>query len=99
MAAYGDHSLAADTYQPARQHRRQRHHVRRTSSGSGRPGGGPEAIASTYLCLIEELGHEKAGRRLGIRINVPRSPTLAELQEAARRDGISMIYLTVDGPR
>ncbi|WP_328465777.1 nitroreductase/quinone reductase family protein [Actinoplanes sp. NBC_00393] len=59
----------------------------------------PQTVASTYLYLIEEVGHEKAGRRLGIRINVPRLPTLAELEEAARRDGLSLIYLTVDGPR
>ena len=35
------------------------------------------------------------GDRLGIRINLPRSPTVAELTEAARRDCLSLVYLTV----
>jgi hypothetical protein len=35
---------------------------------------------------------------MGIRINVPRTPTHAELADAARRDGLSLIYLDVGDP-
>jgi hypothetical protein len=36
---------------------------------------------------------------MGIRINVPRTPTHEELAEAARRDGLSVVYLDVDDVR
>ena len=57
----------------------------------------PDTVASVYRRLIDEVGFESAGRRMGIRINVPRTPTPAELGEAARRDGLAVIYLNVDG--
>ncbi len=50
-----------------------------------------------YHHLIGAVGYKNAGRRMGIRINVPRTPTLAELADAARRDGLSVIYLQLDG--
>ena len=53
----------------------------------------PAAVAEVYHQLIPEVGHAKAGRRMGIRINVDRAPTLAELEEAVRRDGLSLVYL------
>jgi hypothetical protein len=50
-------------------------------------------VAAIYRDLIDRVGYAKAGRRMGIRINVPRPPTVAELAEASRRDGLSAIYL------
>lgn len=54
---------------------------------------GPDVVASVYARLIDEVGHKKAGRRMGIRINVDRAPTHHELVEAARRDGLCLVYL------
>ncbi|MFC0003811.1 nitroreductase/quinone reductase family protein [Micromonospora siamensis] len=60
----------------------------------------PDRVAAAYRTLIEATGHRRAGRRMGIRINVPRTPTHAELAEAARRDGLALIHLdVVDGAR
>ncbi len=59
----------------------------------------PQAVAQVYLTLIEAVGHAKAGRRMGIRINVPRTPALAELADAARRDGLSVVYLDLGSER
>ncbi|GAA0232659.1 mycobacterial cell wall protein Rv0580c [Saccharothrix mutabilis subsp. mutabilis] len=56
----------------------------------------PAAVARVYRELIEQAGHRRAGRRMGIRINVDRTPTLEELAEAVRRDGLSLVYLTLD---
>lgn len=53
----------------------------------------PDTVAGVYHDLIEEVGHDKAGRRMGIRVNVGRVPTHAELVEAARREGLSLVYL------
>lgn len=53
----------------------------------------PDAVASVYRRLIDAEGHARAGRRMGIRINVSRAPSLPELADAARRDGLSAIYL------
>ncbi len=55
----------------------------------------PDTVATVYHHLIDAVGYTNAGRRMGIRINVPRTPTLAELADAARRDGLSVIYLDV----
>jgi hypothetical protein len=57
----------------------------------------PREVARVYRGLIEEAGYAKAGRRMGIRINVPRTPTLDELADAARRDGLAVVYLDVEG--
>ena len=56
-----------------------------------------DAVARVYQALICEQGYAKAGRRMGIRINVDRVPTQEELVEAARRDNLSLIYLQVGG--
>ena len=58
----------------------------------------PEAVAAVYERLIRDLGADQAGRRLGIRINVPRAPTPAELEAAVRRDHLSLIHLDVAQP-
>ena len=55
----------------------------------------PDSVARVYHDRIAELGYASAGRRMGIRISVDRTPTLEELAEAARRDHLSVIYLTV----
>ncbi|MFC4149847.1 nitroreductase/quinone reductase family protein [Micromonospora mangrovi] len=57
----------------------------------------PERVAEVYHRLIEEVGHQRAGRRMGIRINVPRTPTHEELADAARRDGLALVYLDLTG--
>jgi hypothetical protein len=57
----------------------------------------PEVVAGVYERLIGDLGRERAGRRLGIRITVDRVPTHDELAEAARREHLSVLYLDVSG--
>lgn len=53
----------------------------------------PAAVAAVYDKLIGEIGWRKAGRQLGVRINVDRRPTLDELEDAVRRSGLSVICL------
>lgn len=55
----------------------------------------PEAVARVYGDLIREVGYKNAGRRLGIRITVDREPTHEELVQAAKRHGMSLVYLRV----
>ncbi|WP_174530235.1 nitroreductase/quinone reductase family protein [Micromonospora maritima] len=55
----------------------------------------PDRVATVYRALIEAAGHRRAGRRMGIRINVPRTPTHDELADAARRDGLALVHLDV----
>ena len=59
----------------------------------------PEKVARVYASLIEEYGHEQAGRRLGIRINVDRPPTHEELLDLMRRSGLSLVTIDLDGNR
>ncbi len=59
----------------------------------------PEEVARVYASLIEEYGHEQAGRRLGIRINVDRPPTHEELLDLMRRSGLSLVTIDLDGNR
>ena len=59
----------------------------------------PEEVARIYANLIEEYGREKAGRRLGIRINVDRTPTHEELVDMIERSGLSMIAIDLDEDR
>ncbi len=54
----------------------------------------PDEVAEVYRALIAATDPRKAGRRMGIRINVDRAPTQDELAEAARREGLSLVYLT-----
>ena len=55
----------------------------------------PLTVAEVYQHLIGDVGLDKAGRRLGIRINVGRAPTYEELIEAVRREHLSALHLTV----
>jgi hypothetical protein len=56
----------------------------------------PDAVADVYRAAIAEVGHTRAGRRLGLRINVDREPTHEELADVAERSGLALIYLTPD---
>jgi hypothetical protein len=58
-----------------------------------------DRVAAVHRGIIEEVGYAKAGRRMGIRINVPRTPTLSEPADAARRDGLAAIRLDLGGAR
>lgn len=53
----------------------------------------PDVVADVYAGLIDELGWNKAGQRLGIKINVDRAPTHAELVTAVEAEGLSLLYL------
>ena len=55
----------------------------------------PQAVAEVYHAAATRLGHKKAGRRMGVRIAVDRVPTPEEFEEAARRDGLSVVHLGV----
>ncbi|MEW2444747.1 nitroreductase/quinone reductase family protein [Micromonospora marina] len=55
----------------------------------------PDRVAVVYRALIEAVGHRRAGRRMGIRINVPRTPTHGELADAARREGLALVHLNL----
>ncbi len=56
-----------------------------------------DEVAMVYAALIREVGRKRAARRLGIRINVEREPSHEELSDAARRDGLSLVYLGATG--
>ena len=73
-----------------------------TLEGERRPGHAelaedPEEVARVYAKLIEGYGHEQAGRRLGIKINVDRMPTREELVDAIERSGLSVITIELEG--
>ncbi len=57
----------------------------------------PAAVAEVYEHLISQIGLAKAGRRLGIRINVDRAPTREEITQAAAREHLSVLLLDVGG--
>ena len=59
----------------------------------------PDVVAPLYANLIEEYGHEQAGRRLGIRINVDRMPTHEELVDAIGRSGLSFVAIDLGEDR
>ena len=54
----------------------------------------PSVVAEVYRDLIDKLGLRDAQRRLGIRINVERAPTLEELGDAVVRSGLSLVRLS-----
>ena len=57
----------------------------------------PAVVAEVYERLIEKFGLARAGRRLGIRINLDRAPTRDELAEASRREHLSVVHLDLAG--
>ncbi|SCL34310.1 protein of unknown function [Micromonospora nigra] len=98
----GDGRLLVLTNSPWRVNLRGRPDVAVTLLGRRRPARAelvedPDRVATAYRHLIEAVGHRRAGRRMGIRINVPRTPTHEELAEAARREGLALVYLDVSG--
>lgn len=50
-------------------------------------------VAARYKRLIDDMGVRRAQRRLGIRINAARQPTVRELRDAVRRLGMSIVRL------
>lgn len=55
-----------------------------------------DRVARFYADRIADIGWQKAGRQLGIRINVDREPTLEELREAVDRSHLSVLDLALD---
>jgi hypothetical protein len=51
----------------------------------------PDQVADVYATLIDRFGHQRAGRRLGIKITVGRSPTHQELADSIRHFGLSVV--------
>lgn len=54
----------------------------------------PEEVARIYGHRIEELGVDMAARRLGVKINVDRTPSHDELTDLAKKEGLSVIFLS-----
>ncbi|TNC21918.1 hypothetical protein [Amycolatopsis alkalitolerans] len=50
-------------------------------------------VAETYAQRIAELGPRQGPRQLGLKITVPRAPTLGELVAAVEREHLSIIWL------
>ena len=53
----------------------------------------PDEVAEIYERLIEDLGTDRAARRLGLRFNVDRAPTRDELKDGIRRSGLSIVRI------
>ena len=53
----------------------------------------PDAVAEVLDRLIHELGFRRARQRLGLRFNVDRAPTRAELREAVEASGLSIVRI------
>lgn len=58
----------------------------------------PNEVASLYHDMITEVGVQQAQRRLGIRVNVDRAPTLDELRDAIVRSGLAVVRLDPPEP-
>jgi hypothetical protein len=56
----------------------------------------PDRVADAYAAEIQRIGWKAAQRQLGIRINVRRTPTHAELVEAVGRAHLALIRLESD---
>ena len=56
----------------------------------------PRATAETYAGRIAELGVKRAQRDIGLKIHVPRTPTVEELAEPVRQEHLSVIHLTAE---
>jgi deazaflavin-dependent oxidoreductase (nitroreductase family) len=53
----------------------------------------PVQVAAIYERLIDEIGWEKSGRDLGIRINAGRPPTRRELEDMVAGSGTSAVWI------
>jgi F420H(2)-dependent quinone reductase len=54
----------------------------------------PGAVATILHAAIEKIGWQAARRQIGLTVNVGRTPTLAELEEAVRQFDLATITLT-----
>jgi len=54
----------------------------------------PDAVAVTLNAVIEKIGWHAALRQIGLAVNVSRTPTLAELEDAVREFHLATITLT-----
>ena len=52
-----------------------------------------DEVAAIYERLIGELGTDRAARRLGLKFNVNRAPTRAELKDGIERSGLSIVRI------
>ncbi len=50
-----------------------------------------DAVTDAYARVVDEIGWKAAQRRLGLRVNVRRTPTRDELAAAVRRSGLSIV--------
>ena len=53
----------------------------------------PDEVADIYQRLIEEMGTDRAARRLGLRFNVDRAPTRDEVKDGIQRSGLSLVRI------
>jgi hypothetical protein len=53
----------------------------------------PDDVAQACERLIGEFGIDRAGRRLGLMVNVARAPTRDELRDAVQRSGLSIVRI------
>jgi hypothetical protein len=53
----------------------------------------PDEVADAYAAVIGRLGWQAAQRQLGMKINVGRAPTHAELAQAVSHEHLSLIRL------
>lgn len=72
--------------------------LRVTLDGRKRPGRGrleedPERVAQIFKVLLDRLGNKHANR-LGLKVNVDRVPTLAEVRQATQDRAIVLIDLS-----
>ena len=52
-----------------------------------------DTVTDVYVRLIEQLGWQRAQRRLGLRITVGRTPTREEVAAAVTQSGLSLVRL------
>ena len=53
----------------------------------------PGEVVDGYGELLDDLGWKKAQRQLGIRINVDRPPTSAELHSMIEQSQLSLVWI------
>jgi deazaflavin-dependent oxidoreductase (nitroreductase family) len=54
----------------------------------------PGQVAAVLHAVIEKIGWQAARRQIGLAVNVNRTPTLTELEQAAREFDLATITLT-----
>lgn len=69
-------------------------HQGRTTSGRGVLVEEPQVVGELYHGRISELGPKAAQRRTPVKVNVSRVPTVDELAELARTQGLSAVRLS-----